>query len=50
MSKKTVGMVMNRLLTDEGLRLRFARDRLEALRELWAQGLELTPGESSCSS
>jgi transcriptional regulator of acetoin/glycerol metabolism len=31
MSHYTIGIVMDRLLTDEGLRLRFGIDRIEAL-------------------
>jgi hypothetical protein len=45
MSHRTVGIVMNRLLGDEDLRSRFAMDRVEALGELHANGVELTPRE-----
>ena len=49
MSKRTVGIVMSRLLTDEEMRLRFVVDRVEALgelnAELHANGLALTPRE-----
>jgi hypothetical protein len=45
MSHHTIGIVMNRLLGDEDLRRRFAMDRVEALGELQANGVELTPRE-----
>ena len=45
MSAYTIGMVMDRLLTDESLRLRLAVDRVEVLGELPAHGLKLTPSE-----
>ena len=45
MSQQTIGMVMSRLLTDESFRDRFAVDRVEAIGELHALGLELTPNE-----
>ena len=45
MSHHAIGIVMNRLLTDEELRLRFAIDRVETLGELRASGVELTPRE-----
>lgn len=45
MSYQAIGIVMNRLLTDEELRLRFAIDRVETLGELHANGVELTPRE-----
>lgn len=45
MSFETIKVVMNRLLTDEDLRLRFAIDRVETLGELHANGVELTPSE-----
>ena len=45
MSQLTVGMVMERLLTDETLRLRFALDPIGRLGELHDHGLELTPNE-----
>jgi hypothetical protein len=40
-----VGIVVDRLLTDEKLRARFARDRVETLAELNLRGFELTPDE-----
>ena len=45
MSNQTIGIAINRLLTDEDLRLRFAIDRVEAIGELHAHGLEMTPSE-----
>lgn len=45
MSQLTVGMVMERLLTDEGLRARFEIDPVGTLGELHEYGLELTPNE-----
>ena len=45
MSQHTIGIVMNRLLEDEELRVRFALDRVETLGELHAHGLELTSRE-----
>jgi hypothetical protein len=38
-------MVMERLLSDEALRLRFAMDPVGTLGELHDHGLELTPNE-----
>jgi hypothetical protein len=43
MSQQMVGIVINRLLIDEDLRARFARDRIETLAELNLRGFELTP-------
>ena len=45
MSQHTVASVIDRLLTDEELRLHFAVDRVEALGELHALGLTLTSRE-----
>jgi hypothetical protein len=45
MSQLTVGMVMERLLTDEALRRRFAMDPVGTLGELHDHGLELTSNE-----
>jgi hypothetical protein len=45
MSFETIEIVMDRLLTDEDLRLRFASDRVETLGQLHANGVELTPSE-----
>lgn len=38
-------MVIDRLLTDEDLRIRFVRDRIEALMELSLRGFDLTENE-----
>ena len=45
MSREAIAMVMNRLLTDEDLRVGFAVDRLKTLGELHNCGFELTPVE-----
>ena len=45
MSNFRIRLVMTRLLSDEGLRLRFAFDRVNVLCELQAQGFGLTPRE-----
>ena len=45
MSRAGVGMVIEKLLTDERLRIRFARDRIETIAELCLCGVELTPDE-----
>jgi hypothetical protein len=45
MSQRTVGIVINRLVTEEDLRVRFALDRIETLAELSLRGFELTPDE-----
>ena len=45
MSQHTVGVVVDRLLTDEHLRTRFAVDRIEILAELCLRGFDLTPEE-----
>ncbi len=45
MSQQTVGLVIDRLLTDECLRTQFALDPLETIADLHVRGLELTPGE-----
>ena len=45
MSQRMVGIVIDRLLTDEDLRMRFALDRIEAVIELSLDGLELTSDE-----
>ncbi|MEO8256543.1 MAG: hypothetical protein ABI868_04275 [Acidobacteriota bacterium] len=45
MSQRTVGIVINRLLADESLRLRLEEDPVEAVGELLAHGVELTPDE-----
>ena len=45
MSQQAVGIVVDRLLSDEDLRIRFAIDRMETLAELCLQGAELKPDE-----
>ena len=45
MSQQIVGIVMNRLLTDEDLRIRFSVEPVETLADLHAYGYELTPEE-----
>jgi hypothetical protein len=41
MSQKAIGNVIDKLLTDEDLRIRFVVDRMEALAELCIRGFEL---------
>ncbi len=45
MSQASVGLVVEKLLTDENLRLRFAIDRMETIAELCLRGFELTRDE-----
>lgn len=45
MSRQMVGIVMNRLLTDEDLRIRFTVEPVETLADLHARGFALTPDE-----
>ena len=45
MSRAGVGIVIDKLLTDEDLRIRFALDRFEAVAELYLLGAELTRDE-----
>jgi hypothetical protein len=45
MSYQMVGHVMDILLTDEDLRVRFVVDPLEALADLHLRGFALTPHE-----
>ena len=45
MSRASVGMVIDKLLTDENLRFRFAVDPIETLAELIVQGFNLTRDE-----
>ena len=45
MSRAGVGLVVEKLLTDERLRIRFALDRMETIAELCLRGHELTRDE-----
>ena len=45
MSQAGVGIVIDKLLTDEDLRIRFALDQIETVAELRLQGVELTRDE-----
>ena len=45
MSQQMVGIVIDRLLTDEDLRVRFALDPIETLADPTFLGMELTPDE-----
>ena len=45
MSRSIVGMVIDKLLTDENLRIRFALDRMETVAELCLRGFDLTRDE-----
>lgn len=45
MSQQIVGGVIDRLLGDEDLRVRFAFDRIETIAELGVRGFLLTPEE-----
>jgi hypothetical protein len=45
MSRASVGMVIDKLLTDEYLRVRFALDPIETVAELVVQGFNLTLDE-----
>ena len=45
MSQQNLGNVINRLLSDEELRMRFALDPFDTLAELHLHGLALTPDE-----
>lgn len=45
MSQHTVGIVIDRLLADQDLRVRFALDRINALADLSLLGIELTQDE-----
>ena len=42
MSQTVVGKVVEQLLTDENLRLRFALDRIETVAELCLRGFDLS--------
>ena len=45
MSQRTVGIVIDRLLADDHLQIRFEEDPVETVAELLARGIELTPSE-----
>jgi hypothetical protein len=45
MSRASVGMVIDKLLTDENLRLRFALDRIETIAGLCLRGFDLSQDE-----
>jgi hypothetical protein len=45
MSQDTVGIVIDKLLTDEDLRIRFLINRMETLAEVCLRGFELSPDE-----
>jgi hypothetical protein len=45
MSQQMVGIVIDKLLTDEDFRVRFALDRIETLTAISFLGVELTPDE-----
>lgn len=45
MSRAGVGLVIEKLLTDENLRIQFALDRVETIGELCLRGFDLNPGE-----
>ena len=45
MSRTSIGMVIDKLLTDENLRIRFAIDRMETVADLCLRGFDLTRDE-----
>jgi hypothetical protein len=45
MSQTAVGIVIDRLLTDERFRVRFTLDRIKTLLDLSILGIDLTPDE-----
>jgi hypothetical protein len=45
MSRASVGKVIDKLLTDENLRIRFALDPIETVAELILRGFDLTHDE-----
>ena len=45
MSRAGVGMVIEKLLTDENLRIRFALDPMDTVAELFLRGFDLTRDE-----
>ena len=45
MSRAAVGILIDKLLTDEALRVEFALDRMETVADLCLRGAELTRDE-----
>jgi hypothetical protein len=45
MSRAGIGMVIEKLLTDEKLRIRFTFDRMETVAELFFRGFDLSQDE-----
>ena len=45
MSRTSVGRVIDKLLTDENLRVRFALDPIETVAELFLRGFDLSQDE-----
>ena len=45
MSQAGIGTVIEKLLTDEDLRIRFALDRIETVADMCLRGVELTRDE-----
>ena len=45
MSQAHVGIVIEMLLADENLRIRFALERMETIADLFVRGVELTGDE-----
>jgi hypothetical protein len=45
MSRANVGMVVEKLLTDEDLRVRFALDPIDTIADLFLRGFDLTRDE-----
>ncbi len=45
MSRAGVGMVIEKLLTDENLRIRFAVDRIDTVAEIFLRGFDLSQDE-----
>lgn len=45
MSRIGVGIAIDKLLTEEDLRIRFAHDRIHTIAELCQRGIELTRDE-----
>jgi len=45
MSRAGVGMVIEKLVTDENLRIRFAVDRIDTVAEIFLRGFDLSQDE-----